>query len=1146
MPDRTVTLDDKYLVASGRIYLTGVQALVRLPMMQRQRDAAAGLNTAGFITGYRGSPLGTYDNALHAARAHLEAHQVTFQPGVNEDLAATAIWGTQQVPLYDDATVDGVFGIWYGKGPGVDRSTDVLKHANAAGTSAHGGVLLLAGDDHGCQSSTSAHQSEQVLIAAMIPVLNPATVEDYLDFGLIGIAMSRYAGCWVGFKTIAEAVESSATVDVSPDRVRIAIPVDHVLPPDGLGLRWPDPPLVQERRLHGPKMDAVLAFARANALDRLVLDPPAARLGIAATGKAYLDVRQAFDDLGIDDDRARALGIRLYKIGLSWPLEPVGARAFSAGLEEILVVEEKRAMVEDQLLKLLYALPQRPRVVGKRDEAGRVLLPSEGELSPAVVASAIAARLEGLHGALPWLAAPLARLQRLQRVADGSVAYPLRAPYFCSGCPHNTSTRVPEGSRALAGIGCHYLAIHMPRQTKTFTHMGGEGAAWIGQAPYLKQKHVFQNIGDGTYFHSGLLAIRAAATAGVNITYKILFNDAVAMTGGQAVDGNLTVPTITHQVLAEGARRVVVVADDPSKYDRGSGLAPGVTVRHRDELDAVQRELREVPGMTVLVYDQVCAAEKRRRRKRGKMPEPPERVFINAAVCEGCGDCGEQSNCVSIKPLETPLGRKRTIDQSACNKDYSCLKGFCPSFVTVRGAQVRRTASAPPGDDLPPPPAGAVPCNILVTGIGGTGVITIGALLGMAAHIEGKGCSVLDFTGMAQKNGAVTSHIRIAASPADLHAVRVSAGAADVVLGCDMTVAASPGSLSRMEPGRTRAVVNADVAPTAGFVGQPDMDMKTGPMRRALQAAAGSDGVDFVPATSLATALIGDSIATNLFLLGYAFQRGWIPVGSAAILQAIDINGTAVATSKAAFAWGRRAAQDLPAVAAQAGTAADPAAPPAPAGLDALVADRAARLVAYQDAAYAARYGQAVARLADAERRAGADDTPVAAAAARSLYHLMAIKDDYEVARLYTDGAFQAKLAAQFDGDVTLQFHLSPPLFARRDPATGVPRKYAFGPWMLPAFRGLAALRGLRGTMLDVFGHTAERRRERARIGEFEAVLARLAAGLAAGNAAVALEIAQLPLAIRGFGHVKERNAAVAEEEMTALLAAFEQPPAAR
>ena len=1100
-----VTLDDKYTLASGRVYLSGVQALVRLPMMQRQRDVAAGLDTAGFITGYRGSPLGTYDHALNAARGHLDAHRITFQPGVNEDLAATALWGTQQVGLYDDRTCDGVFGIFYGKGPGVDRSTDVLKHANLAGTAPHGGVLLLAGDDHACQSSTTAHQSEHVLMAAMIPVLNPATVQDYLDFGLVGFALSRYSGCWIAMKAISETVESSASVDVDPQRVRMVDPPDFAPPPDGLHLRWPDTPLAQERRLHGPKMDAVRAFARANRVDRIVLDAPRARLGIATTGKAYLDVRQALADLGIDDARAQALGIRLYKVGMSWPLEPAGALAFAEGLDEVLVVEEKRPIVEDQLVKLLYAQPARPRVTGKRDESGAVLMPTDGELSPAIVASAVAARLARVHGELPELAAPLARLARLSAVARAPVAYPLRTPFFCAGCPHNTSTRVPEGSRALAGIGCHYLALHMPRHTRTFTHMGGEGAAWMGVAPFVRSKHAFQNIGDGTYFHSGLLAIRAAAASGVDITYKILFNDAVAMTGGQALDGHLTVPQVTQQVAAEGAKRIVVVTDEPEKYPPHAAFAPGVTVRHRDELDAVQRELREVPGLTVLVYDQTCAAEKRRRRKRGKYPDPPERVFINDAVCEGCGDCSEQSNCVAVRPLDTPLGRKRTIDQSSCNKDFSCLKGFCPSFVTVCGVTPRKAAGAAPAFELPEPavPALDAPYAILVTGIGGTGVITIGALLGMAAHLEGRGCSVLDFTGLAQKNGAVASHVRLAPNPGDLYAVRVGAGAADLVLGCDMVVAASPSSLATIDRGRTRAVINGTLTPTAQFVLDRDMDLSEEPMQRALRAAAGPEAVDFVPATSLATALMGDTIATNLFMLGYAFQEGLVPLSRAAIERAIELNGAAVASGKAAFAWGRLAAHDRAHVERAAGVS--PPDAPTPRTPADWIGHFAAMLVAYQDAGYADRFRQRIARIAAADDRLPGR-SGLTEAAARSLHKLMAYKDEYEVARLYTDGAFAAKLARTFDGTPQIAFHLAPPLFARRDPATGELRKRKYGAWMLHAMRALARLRGLRGTPFDPFGYTRERRAERQSIAAFERTLERIVADLDASNYALAVE----------------------------------------
>ncbi len=1145
-PLAEVSLADKYEKRTGRIFLTGVQALVRLPLIQRERDRAAGLNTAGFISGYRGSPLGTYDNALWGAKALLEANDITFQPGVNEDLAATALWGTQQVALQDDATVDGVFGIWYGKGPGVDRTTDAFKHANAAGTSKHGGVLVLAGDDHGCQSSTTAHQSEQVLVAAMIPLLNPATVADYLEFGLFGFALSRYSGCWVALKAVAEAVEGSATVDLDHDRVQFVEPVGFEMPPGGLSIRWPDPPLDQEQRLHGPRMDAVRAFARANRIDRVVLDAPDARLGIATTGKAYLDVRQALADLGIDDARARALGIRLYKIGLSWPLEPEGARAFARGLDDILVVEEKRAFVEDQLVRLLYGEPARPRIHGKETAAGEPLLPSSGELTPLQVASAIAGLLVHRHGSLPDIVRALERGASLAEVAGTKPVYPARTPFFCSGCPHNTSTRVPEGSRALGGIGCHWLAVLMPRSTATYSHMGGEGAAWIGQSRYVRNRHVFQNIGDGTYFHSGLLAIRAAAASGVDITYKILYNDAVAMTGGQPVDGNLTVPQIVAQVQAEGARHVTIVTDRPERYGRGV-LPSDVPVHHRDDLDRIQRELREMPGLTVLVYDQTCAAEKRRRRKRGKLDDPPARVFINERVCEGCGDCGVQSNCVSVQPLPTELGIKRTIDQSACNKDYSCVKGFCPSFVTVTGGTPRKAGSeAEPPVDLPLPALAPLsePYGILVTGIGGTGVLTVSALLGMAAHVEGKACTTLDFTGMAQKNGAVTSHVRIAREASSLHAARLSAGGASLLLGCDLAVAAQPSSLARLEGGTTRAVVNTHATPTAAFVFEKGYDLKPDAMRAALAARVG-DAVEGIDATTLAGRLLGDTIGANLLLLGYAFQKGWLPVSHAAIERAIELNGTAVAAGKKAFAWGRLAAHDRAAVERAAGIVERPAASRT---LDEWMERHVAWLTAYQDAAYAERYRRALTPVIAAARRVNAGDA-LPLAAAKSLYRLMAYKDEYEVARLYSDGTFARALADTFDGDVTVSVHLASPLFARKDPQTGVPRKRQYGPWMLRAMRTLARMRRLRGTAFDPFGRTEERRMERALVADFEVVLADIASLLRADNVVVATALAGAPEEMRGFGHVKARNVAVARMRMAQLrgrLAENDMAPAGR
>ncbi len=1145
-----VTLEDKYTLPSGRVFLSGIQALVRLPMMQRERDRAAGLRTAGYISGYRGSPLAGYDTALHQARRHLAAHGIHFQPGVNEDLAATALWGTQQVNLYPTAKCDGVFGIWYGKGPGVDRSMDPLKHANFAGSSRHGGVLAIAGDDHGCQSSTTAHQSEQMFLAAMIPLLNPATVQEYLDYGLYGFALSRFAGVWAGFKAISETVESSASIVVDPQRQPLVTPADFDLPPGGLNIRWPDTPLDQERRLHGPKMAAVAAFARANPLDRLVFAPQPARLGIMAAGKAYLDARQALDDLGLTEAQCRTLGLRLYKVGMVWPLEADGARRFAEGLEEIFVVEEKRGFIEDQLMRALYNLDaaRRPRIVGKTDETGATLLPSTGELTPTMVARALVARLERLNAATPEIQQRLQRLQSFESLAEASHKS-LRLPYFCAGCPHNTSTNVPEGSRALAGIGCHFMAIWMPRATSTYSHMGGEGAAWIGQAPFTEDKHVFQNLGDGTYSHSGLLAIRAAAVAGVNITYKILYNDAVAMTGGQTVEGQLTVGQIAHQVAAEGAKQIVVVTDEPDKYPAGT-FPSDVSVRHRDELDVVQRKLRDVPGLTILIYDQTCAAEKRRRRKRGTYPDPARRVFINETVCEGCGDCSEKSNCVAVKPLETEFGRKRVIDQSSCNKDFSCLKGFCPSFVTVHGGELRRLEAqhrqlrsiAEHVADIPPPSKALDrPYNILIAGIGGTGVITIGASLGMAAHLDGKGCSVLDFTGLAQKNGAVLCHVRIAPTPDELHAVRIAAGSADLVLGCDMVVAASPTALARIEHGVTRVIVNSDYQPTAAFVMNPDVDFETAALARSLRHAAGETQVDFVEATRLATALLGDSVAVNVFLLGYALQKGLVPLSIAAIERAIELNGIAVEMNKHALAWGRLAAHDHARVAALVHPTAAEAPQPIK-GLAPLVERRCAVLARYQNRAYAARYREFVGEVERAERSRLGGKTELAEAVAENLFMLMAYKDEYEVARLYTDGEFLKRLRHQFAGNYRLEFHLAPPTLAKRDPATGELQKQAFGPWMFTAFKLLARLKFLRGTALDPFGRTPERRLERQLLADYRAIVGELLDGLTAVNHGLAVEIARVPERIRGFGHVKEQAIAAAKVREAALLAAFRAP----
>lgn len=1152
MQNTNVSLDDKYELEAGQVFITGTQALVRIPIMQRQRDAAAGLKTGGFISGYRGSPLGLYDQSLWKAKPFLKNNDIHFQPGVNEDLAATSIWGSQQLPMFGQSDFDGVFGIWYGKGPGVDRSGDVFKHGNMAGSSEHGGVLVLMGDDHMAKSSTVAHQSEQALVAAMMPVLNPATVQEYLDYGLYGIALSRYSGAWVGMKCLTDTVESSATAYVGPDRVDIKIPEDIEAPADGVHIRWPDSSIGQETRLLRHKLPMIKAFVRANKLDRITQDSQHRKIGIVTTGKSWLDVEQALGDLGIGPSEAEEIGLSVYKVGCSWPLEPEGIRRFAQGLDEILFVEEKRSFIEEQAARILYDLENRPVLVGKEDESGDMLLASDGELTPASVARAIASRLK--RRSISDAIAEGISLAEAREDGNAMPAAPVtRSPWFCSGCPHNSSTNVPEGSRAMAGIGCHTMAIYMPnRRTETYTHMGAEGANWIGQSPFTNEKHIFQNLGDGTYYHSGLLAIRAAAAANVNITYKILFNDAVAMTGGQPFDGPLSPWQISQQVHAEGAKKVVVVTDEPDKYEAGMKWAPGVKIYHRDDLDKVQRELREVEGVTALIYDQTCAAEKRRRRKRGTFPDPAKRVFINEEVCEGCGDCGVASNCVSVKPLETDLGRKRVIDQSSCNKDFSCVKGFCPSFVTIEGGDLRKPETQTvtssdidilnPASGLPEPTSPAIDgtYNILVTGIGGTGVITVGALLGMAAHIESKGASILDQTGLAQKNGAVMSHVRIAKSANELSGTRIPNRQTDLVVGCDLVVAAGKDALQTYDLGRTRAIINDHVVPVAAFTLSPDLAMDRDTLTGLVADSIGREQAEFINSTALATALMGDSIAANLFLLGVAFQRGTIPLLLESIEAAIELNGIAVDANKRSFAWGRKAAEDQKAVEEMA----LPAMPTQIAvadTLDQIVAKRMDRLKAYQSRRYAKRYGKLVAAVLAAEEKAKPGSTAVSGAVARYFYKLMAYKDEYEVARLYTDGTFSAKVKDQFEGDFKVKYHLAPPVFAKRHVETGHLIKKEFGSWMMVAFSVLAKLRFLRGTVLDPFGKSSERKSERSLIGEYETTLHQICETLTADNLLLAAEIAEVPEHIRGYGHVKEQHLSVARAMREDLLSRYHQ-----
>ncbi len=1156
-----LSLEDRYTVTNGRVFLNGYQVLVRLLMMQRLRDQAEGRNTAGFVSGYRGSPLGGVDQTLWKAQQYLTENHITFQPGVNEDLAATAVWGTQQVNLFPGAKYDGVFSLWYGKGPGVDRCGDVFRHANAAGSSRFGGVLVVAGDDHAAKSSTLPHQTDHFFKSIMMPVLAPAGIQEYLDFGIHGWALSRFSGCWVAFKAVSDTVETTSSVDIDPFRVHISLPTDFEMPPDGLSIRWPDPPLAQEKRLLHFKLYAALAYCRANQLNRIVIDSPNPRLGIVTCGKSYLDVRQAFDDLGIDDQLAAEIGIRLYKVGMVWPLEAEGVRHFAEGLEEILVVEEKRQLIEYQIKEELYNWRDdvRPRVIGKFDEKGEWalvptengyvdhgewLLPAAGELTPAIVARAIASRIDRFFVS-PAIRDRLKLLMVKERALNPARNAVERMPTYCAGCPHNTSTKVPEGSRALAGIGCHYMATWiMGRNTKTFSQMGGEGVSWVGQAPFTATPHVFANLGDGTYFHSGILAIRQALAAGVNITYKILYNDAVAMTGGQPVGGELSVPIIAAQLFAEGVRNMVVVTDGTERAYARADLPKGVPIRHRDELDAIQRELRETAGVTALIYDQTCAAEKRRRRKRHAYPDPARRVFINELVCEGCGDCSIQSGCVAVVPVETEFGRKRAIDQSSCNKDYSCLKGFCPSLVTIEGGRLRKGVAIAadeaqfPEPPLPELPATTNPWGILVTSVGGTGVVTIGALIGMAAHIDGRGVTVLDMTGLAQKGGAVYSHIRIADSPESIHAVRIATGEANVVIGGDIVVSAGAEAINKMRAGLTRAVVNCAETPTLDFINNPDWQFPLAAMQQSIVDAVGRDRADFFDATRIATRLMGDTIATNLFLLGYAWQRGLVPVSHEALQRAIELNAVAVDMNRAAFLWGRRAAQDFEAVRKVALPAdAEPIRPP---GVDAIVARRAEFLIGYQNAAYAQRYRDAVERVRRAEAPFGSDR--LTEAVARNYFKLLAYKDEYEVARLHCDPAFRAQIEADFEGDFKVRFHIAPPLLAHPDPITERISKRVFGSYMFAVFRWLAAFKRLRGTRWDPFGRSEDRRLERTLISEYEEGLARLCAELTRDRLDLAVAIAALPEQIRGYGPLKRRAAMTAMELRTALWSRWETP----
>ncbi len=1154
------SLEDRYTTQQGWVYLTGMQALVRLPLQQRVRDSAAGLNTGGYISGYRGSPMGRYDMELWAAEAALKAANVVFRPGLNEDLAATAIWGAQYVGTFPGAKVDGVFGLWYGKGPGVDRSTDALRHANMAGTSPMGGVVALAGDDHGAKSSTVANYSDQVFVAVGMPVLYPSNTQEVLDYGLHGIAMSRFSGCWVGLKLVTDVVEGGGSVYVATDSPAITLPEQPSEPKDAFGtgyhIRGFDQALLQEDRLYHHKISAALAYARANGINRITAAAPEARVGIVSAGKSWQDVQQALANLGIKD--AGAAGIRLLKLGMVWPLDPVIVREFAQGLQTIVVVEEKRPLIEEQLRAVLYGGPAAPKIVGKHLEgtvfdpaAGRMAFPNAAEISPQLVARVLAGVMQQ---AQPGCV--LAGVDAAAPAKGATPGLPARMPGFCSGCPHNRSTRVPEGSRALAGIDCHTMAILVnPKTTSMPSHMGAEGMHWLGQQPFTAEKHVFANLGDGTFAHSGLLAIRQAVAAKVPITYKLLYNGFVSMTGGQPVDASLS-PAQTLAILAgEGVQKMAVVTDEPERYESVT-LPAGVMVHHRDQMEAVQREMREFAGVSVILYDQPCATERRRLRKRGKWSDPAKRSFINPAVCEGCGDCGQASGCMSIEPLETELGRKRRINQASCNKDYSCVDGFCPSFVTVHGGALRKAtqlAVAQPkaSEWTQPLPDPIVPQldalhSVLVGGIGGTGVVTIGQTLAMAAHLEGAYSSSLDITGLSQKYGAVHSHVRFAPQPAMLHATRIGNGEAQTMIGCDLIVAAGDDSLSRLHPQHGAAVVCTDMIPTADFSRNPDWQADAAALIQRISDVLGERAL-LLEGQRLATALMGDPIATNMFMLGAAWQRGQVPLKLASIDRAIELNGMAVSMNKQAFLWGRRAAHDLVAVERwlkerQPATVVT-LVPRIKRSLEETVAHRSAHLRAHTGEALVRRYREFVERVRVAEAALGQGDA-LARAVAHNYHRLLAVKDEWEVARLYSAPDFKAALEREFEGDYKLHFHLGAWPFAKTDPVTGKVRKAELGPWMLSVMGWMARFRGWRGSWLDPFRNNAERSLDQALLAQYEADMNRMLLVLDVAKLPTAVKLASLPQSIRGYGHVKQAQATAAADKREQLLTELANLPA--
>ena len=1129
MSTQNISLNDRFDLSKSPVLLNGTQALVRLMLAQKERDRAAGFDTAGLVTGYRGSPLGAVDQQMNRAARALADHDVTFQYGLNEDLAATALWGSQQAELRGQGKFDGVYGLWYGKGPGVDRSGDVVRHANMAGTSALGGVLMAMGDDHTGESSTVLHQSEWALMDAYLPIVSPAGVQEILDYGAYGIALSRFSGLWVGLKTMKDTIEVTSVVDGDPHRMKLVTPAFD-MPEGGLNIRLTDTPTAQEARMIDYKRFAAEAFSHANKIDKRMWGKPGAKIGIVAAGKNWLDLMHAMSVLNIDEAEAERLGITTYKIGQTFPLDMKGFNDWAEGLDLIIVVEEKRKLIEVQIKEAIFDDRRGRRVYGwYKGGAGMMgreeLFPTRGALDPVLIASKLGEifveegrETEGIRAGM--------RAMDDARRADNAEEIATRTPYFCSGCPHNSSTKIPEGSRAYAGIGCHYMVQWMGRETLGFTHMGGEGANWIGEAPFSKTEHVFQNIGDGTYNHSGIQAIRAAQAAGTNITYKILFNDAVAMTGGQGNEGDLSADRIAREVQAMGVENLAVVYDAKEDIDRGD-FPLGLEFFERAELMDVQKRFRELPGVSVIIYVQTCAAEKRRRRKRGTFPDPDQRVFINTDICEGCGDCGVQSNCISIVPMETELGRKRAIDQSSCNKDFSCLKGFCPSFVTISGGQLKKTEAVE--IDLPHLPEPELPAiddtyNIVLTGVGGTGVVTIGAGIAMAAHIDGKAAGMMEMAGLAQKGGAVHIHVRIGEKPDDISAIRVATGECDALIGGDLIVSAGAKTLGLTRTGKTGAVVNSHEITTGDFTRNADFRIPGDQLKLALEARL-REKLQLVDASALSEALLGDTIFSNQMLCGAAWQMGLIPLSRDAFMQAIELNGQAVQRNQRAFDLGRWAVLHPE----EAAEILERKIVELPKTLEEKIAFRAENLTAYQGKRLAKRYR----KLVD-----GIEDEGLREAVARGYHKLLAYKDEYEVARLLLET--RDKAGAEFEGDFSMNFHLSPPILGGKD-HDGRPMKRRFSERNLWLFRLLARMKRLRGTPLDVFGYSAERRMERALIRQYEMDLKTVLPKLTPETREAIIALASLPREIRGFGPVKVANEAKAAKRREELLEVIRQ-----